>query len=343
MGATSILVSSMVIRQRGDRMVVRVKYSTARWLNINLKNLAIRSLGLAVMVLPFKLLTIGFLGHILGIISFFLNMAEWNAIARFRRQIHSSVPRVPFLLKHYLQHGKDSLWSNLYFEARPLYDRYITIEGAPLVKAAIANGNGVIILGAHNGPALISVLFQRLSSNVKHLVAQSWSDYIERVKKWGVPILIRRRTAFQLSRPEDYPVHLKAEKSLVRHCRAGGILNMVIDRPPPRGGVSVEMLGEATTISAFPFKLSLKHDIPTFFYYYRNIKNGGYQLCFQFIEQFSNPEEGISMYLEMLQKQVLDYPYMWDHRFHDVVRSDSMSALDGVSAIPAGKPGESAP
>ncbi len=278
----------------------------------------------------------GIIGKLLGLMNLLRDIGRWNVIGRFSRQIQSPAPFFVFLVKHYMQQGKNKIWTKLYYEASSQYDKYLTLENLPPLNAAIGRGKGVILMGVHCGPALSSVLFMRFNTDIMHVIGQSFYDHLAKQKRWCLKGLISRRATYFINRQQNYLVHMKSEKSLVQHCLAGGVINLLNDLPSPRGGVPVEILGTKTQISAFPFKLSLNYNIPIFFYLNRNIMNSGFKIEFHPAENFSSPEEGINIYIDMLHKQILGSPYMYDIQYHYAIQRDYRRTLDEVDDLASG-------
>jgi lauroyl/myristoyl acyltransferase len=103
-----------------------------------------------------------------------------------------------------------------------------------------------------------------------------------------------------------------SERALVRHVINGGAVLIYIDFPLEKGkSYEMNFLGYPIKFSAFPFKMALRYNIPLFFSFVSERKDGSYRLSVIPSGNFSTPEEGLSKYIQMLQAVIKENPFMW--------------------------------
>ncbi len=280
-------------------------------LALNVKFLAIRLIGISVRVLPFKAFLLNSLGIVIGLLLAFLKIGQWSAIRRFARHSGSSLPALLYILKYFVQQGKDAVWGYVYCEAPFVLDQYVTTQDVEAVKYAIARGKGAIVLGAHYGPVLYTYMLNRMHFNVKALLAQA---FVTQLHNAGTLVLntIRSKKVIFFNDPGIVLVSKEDEKHFVEHVRKGGVVVTNIDFPGPMGkGETVPLFGLSIRPHAFPFRLALKYDIPVFFCLFHNIRRRGYRMDFIPSGEYATPEEGFRRYLSRLQAQIEEYPFMW--------------------------------
>lgn len=111
---------------------------------LNLKFLAIRLLSISVRVVPFKAFLLNSLGIIIGLFFMFLRIGQWKAIKRFA--LHTGSPLLPllYIMKYFIQQGKDGVWGYVFCEAPSVLDQYITAQNVDAVKHALAAGKELL-------------------------------------------------------------------------------------------------------------------------------------------------------------------------------------------------------
>jgi len=281
-------------------------------LALNVKFLAIRLLGILVRVVPFKAFFLNSSGMIIGLFLMFLRIDQWRAIKRFARHTGSPLPSLLYIVKYFVQQGKDGVWGYVFCEAPSVLDQYVTTQNREAVKDALAEGKGAILLGAHYGPAFYAYILNRMHFDVKGLFDKY---FVRQLHNAGTLVLkpLRSEKVMFLNNSGVVLVSHKNEKHLVEHVRKGGSVVTDIDFPGPAGqGETIPFFRLSICPHVFLFRLALKYDIPIFFCLFRNVRQGGYRMDFIPSGQYSTPEEGFRRYLSRLQSQIEEYPFMWN-------------------------------
>jgi lauroyl/myristoyl acyltransferase len=285
--------------------------SGASRLAMNAKFLAVRLIGIVIHFVPFKVTLLNGLGIVTGLFFMFLRTGQWRAIKRFARYTGSTLPTLLYILKYFVQQGKDGVWGYVFCEAPSVLDKYVTMQNLEAMKQALARGKGAIVLGAHYGPVLCTYMLDRMHFNVKTLVDKR---FVTQLHNAGTLVLkpLRSKKILFLNESGVVLVSREEEKYLFDHVKKGGMAKMDIDYPGPRRNAgTAPFLGISISPHLFPFRLALKYDIPIFFCFFNKNKCGAYIMNFIPSVDYSTPEEGFRRYLSRLQAQIEEYPFMW--------------------------------
>ena len=279
----------------------------------NLEFLRIKARGLLIRIVPCKVFLIETLALFHGLMSLFTKFNQWKVIARFAKHTGSVIPGWLYILKYFIQRGRDNIWGVVYCEAGSGIKKYFTVENRDLIEQAVEEGKGAILVGAHLGPSLYAVMFHELNIDIRMLASKKFTKYIEEASEFGMKSLISNKVKIL----KDAQLTLRAGKSereLIQHLRKGGVVAMHIDFPShqKQEGVVSDFFGMPMRFNYFPFKLSLSYNAPVFFYYFNKDKNSGYKLSFSPCGNFSTPEEGIKKYSFFFQKHIISHPFMWN-------------------------------
>ena len=187
-------------------------------LALNVKFLAIRLIGISVRVVPFKAFLLNSLGIVIGLFFMFLKIGQWRAIKRFARHTGSPLPALLYIVKYFVQQGKDGVWGYVFCEAPSVLDQYVTTQNVEAVKDALAGGKGAIVLGAHYGPVLYTYMLDRMHFNVKTLLAK---EFVMHLHNAGTLVLkpLRSKKIMFLNDSGVVLVSRKDEKHLVEPCQ----------------------------------------------------------------------------------------------------------------------------
>lgn len=284
------------------------------WIIQNLKFLMIKITGFIIRIAPFKVHLLDTLGFFLGLIDMCLQSKKWKAIADFTRQSGSTLPGCLFLIKCFVQRGKDKIWSRIVWEVPNFPKKYILFENKDLLDKTIKDGKGAILVGAHYGPMFFSYFFREINYNFKIIVGKGVLKNLHNSLVLGINSLIVKRELF-LKDSQSYVMAKpsRSEKEIAPHIKKGGVFLIINDRHfKCNENDNTGFFGFPGRFSYFPFRLGLKYNVPVFFCFFNRAQNGGYCLKFSPSGDFKTPEEGVKKYASFLQKQITTYPFMWN-------------------------------
>lgn len=278
---------------------------------LNAKSLAIRFVGISIRIVPFRAAVLNGLAVVAGLLLMFLRIGQWSAIAGFARRTGSPLPAPLYLLKYFIQQGRDGVWGHVFCEAPSALNRYVTVHNGEAIEHAIARGKGAVLLGAHYGPALYAYVLNRVHFDVKSLLSKRHSTYLREANTLALKPLRSKKITF-LNDPGRTAESKKGERLLVDQIRKGGIILTHIDFPgPKRNRETLPLFGLSIRPHTFPFRLALRYAVPVFFCLFDNTQSGGYRLNIIPCGEYTTPEEGFQRYLSCLQVQIEKNPFMW--------------------------------
>ena len=290
--------------------------TSATRIALNVKFLVIRLIGISIRAVPFKAFLLSILGTVIGLFFMLLRISQWRAIKRFARHTGSPLPSLLYIVKYFVQQGKDGVWGYVFCEAPSVLDQYVTTHNVEALNHAHTKGKGIILLGAHYGPTLYLYMLYRMHFNVKALLDKGFVMHLHNVDTLVVKPFRSKKVMF-LNDSGVVIVSHEQEKHLVDHVKKGGLVVMHIDLPAPgKKNETTPFFGLAICPHVFPFRLALKYDIPVFFCLFNNIKGGGYLLDFIRSGEFFTPEEGFREYIACLEAHINKYPFMWSEIPH---------------------------
>lgn len=286
------------------------QYNILAWFKCNGGFLSIKIISLTINYIPSKTL-IETLGLLLGLLTMCLKFNQWKKIAIFAKQTNTTLPTRLYIIRYFIQAGRDKVWSALYCEAPSRIKKYITVENEELIKEAIEKDKGVILVGAHYGPSLSTFMFWQININVLTLASYGFLKRLQVASRLGIKPLISKRTLFYTNN-HCALVAKRSERDFVRHLKKGGVVSMRIElRKDEHRGILAKFFDYPVRFSYFPFKLALNYNVPVFFFFFAKAKNGGYRLCLAPSGDFSTVSEGINRYASFFQRQITTYPFMW--------------------------------
>ncbi len=267
----------------------------------------------------------------MGFLSMFLHTGQWEAIAQFAQRVGSRHGRWLFIVKYFIQKGKDLAWEVSGYEAPLDPAEYAAIDGLELLDESLRAGRGAILLGAHYGPSLYLHTLHGLSVDAKVLVAPGRMEYWDYVTAMGVTWLQRRMFAFLRSKSVTAG---KEEKAMVSRLRTGGVVFMDIDNPGPRAEErTVPFLGVDIPPHYFAFELSLKYQSPVFFCLFEKDSQRPYRFRIVPCGAFSSPQEGFRKYAKFVEKSIFSCPFMWSFVPHfSVMFTEKLQRPSGSTA-----------
>lgn len=285
-------------------------YNILAWFKYNGWFLFIKIISLCVKYIPSKTL-IETSGLLLGLSTMCLKFNQWNKIAKFAKHSQSILPVWLYIIRYFIQAGRDKVWSALYCEAPSRIKKYITVENEELIKEAIKKDKGVILVGAHYGPSLSTFMFWQRNIQALTLVSYGFLKRLQIALSSGIKPLISKRTLFYINSHCALAAK-RSEKDFVQHLKKGGVVSLRIElrKDEPQGMVA-KFFDYPVRFSYFPFKLALKYNAAVFFFFFNKVESGGYRLCLVPSGDFSTVQEAVFRYTSILQKQITAYPFMW--------------------------------
>ncbi len=287
-----------------------VSRQIAAAVSANLKHLAIRAFGLTIQTMPCPVLIVRAGGFLMGLLLLCVNFRRWKAVAAFARDTHS-LPAWRYVLRFFMQAGRDRVWAHAYYEGDSRLDRFVTVEDLPALRGAVEKGRGVLLLGAHYGPFITRLALYKHGTDVRQLIAADSIGQAEALSAVVLKPLRSRQLSFFLESERPLTAG-KSEKEMARCLRAGGVVHMMLDFPGVGpGSVPARILGLPVKFNGFPFRLALRYDIPLLFCFFEQAPRAGYRLRFVPLPPFSTPDEGAQAYALLLQQRLQEDPFLW--------------------------------
>ncbi|MCK4267467.1 MAG: hypothetical protein KAX16_01440 [Actinomycetia bacterium] len=267
--------------------------------------------GAAIKHAPFRRAIIDLFGYLQAWRSFKIKRHHLGTIETLRRGTGSALPASLFALKYFIQRGKDNAWAVAFSEAFGSLEKYLIIENKEQLVQAVSLNKGALLLGAHYGPPIYTNILERLGFDLRTLVSEENYRALKNPRRTGA--LSSAKSVSFLRDTHRLSIAGKSEKGLIRHLKGGGVVNVLLDSGTIQktAGVAVDFLGKSTRFSYFPFKVSIKYDVPVFFCFFAPAAKGGYRLRLIRVDGFSDPEEGVSKYVSFLESQIKVNPFMW--------------------------------
>jgi len=259
-----------------------------------------------IKISPFKAILIYTYGSILGFIAFFLNIYQWEKILVFSRVIY--FPAWLFLPLYYIKIYIYRIWFLTFYENKNTFHKYINVKDIGLVMRELSGGKGVIIIGFHCSVRIYGLIFYENKIRLKILAS---ADFYKKTNPMLISCLQTKLDRY-INNNYCFVEANYSERALVRHVINGGAVLVYIDFPLTEGkSYEMNFFGYPIKFSAFPFKMALRYNIPLFFSFVSERKDGSYSLSVIPSGNFSTPEEGLSKYIQMLQAVIKENPFMW--------------------------------
>ncbi len=140
---------------------------------------------------------------------------------------------------------------------------FSVIEGADILKAAMAKGKGAIVVTGHFGNWELAGRVLAHAAGGALVVARTQSN----------PLIEERARRFREGGGLKVAGREGALRKVLHHLRAGGCVAMLIDQNQRAGGVFVPFFGKLASTVPSPASLALKHGVPVLAGYSYRIGN----------------------------------------------------------------------
>jgi hypothetical protein len=221
-------------------------------------------------------------------------------ILDYKKALNNSQKNIVFLFNCFLNKTYDRIFPRLIAENPKKYLKYVCIEGEEYVRQLMDNDRGVILISGHFGPVFFRTL---LFKEVFGIGISSFSS--AGIKKYALNSSAKIHKIFS-----SFPIYVVGEEKQFQE----GLLrkewiNFPNDVPvKERGSCHHTLLGKNIYFSEFPFKVSIKYNIPILFVGITKIKRQYYVSIFP-IDEFCTQEEGLKKYIVLLERLLCHDPY----------------------------------
>ena len=232
----------------------------------------------------------------------------WNAyvfrkkignILMYKNALNNSQKNIVFLANYFLSKTYDRIFPHLIAENPKKYLKYVSIEGKEYVRQLMDKDMGVILVSGHFGPPFRALLFKEVFGiGVSSFVSV---DYKKTIFNSSAKI-------HKIS--SSFPVYtLGEEKQFQEGLLRREWINFLNDVPVKKRGFNHHILFDKKIyFSEFPFKVSIKYNIPILFIGITRIKRQ-YYVSILPIDEFCTQEEGLVKYIALVEKLLGHDPY----------------------------------
>lgn len=293
-----------------SKNMARHKSAREVWFRIRLNaELCAIKLFVSIMkVCPAKLTLLKALSRLDALVSSRIDPKRRAGVFAFADHIGEE-RRSAFANKYFIGLSKCRVFTTLFYEAPDCLRQYISMQGHEALMEAAAHGKGLVILGAHYGPAVITDTLTQKGFDIRTVYATDWRAFIEETSGRTLPGLMRNRWVFMADPARSF-VAGRDERRILRHLNTGGAVVMTIDAPrDDAGGTITDFLGRELRLNHFPFKLALKYDVPVFFYATEETHQG-YVIDFNAVA-FDSAEDGLAQYAAFFSDRIRRSPHLW--------------------------------
>ncbi len=273
------------------------------WSLLSLKKLIVKSLSIS----PARTYHLHWLLAPHALFRAYAAKGSWSKMLHFRTCTGCRDNKFMFILKFFLREKQDYLQGILLSEAPERFLPHISVEGAHHIQNLEKKDQGVLVLSGHCGPVgLQTFLF-------KILFGVSLGSFILASNKSSIK---KKQPLLRVNRINQIikatPIYCRGEeKSLLKGLLRGewisflNDLNMHATRPH-----NCRIAGQDFALSEFPFRIALKYDIALLFVkVVRSRDNNRTVISIRPFGAFSDPNEGLKLYAEYLEQQILEDPY----------------------------------
>lgn len=225
-------------------------------------------------------------------------------IQHFRKNIGCEESNLTFLTKYFIRRSSDAMLGRLLCESPEYYFSCIEIEGEEHVQKLTGLDRGVLVLGSHGGPVMLRSFLFWEKFGIPLGSFASKKSYIRNQNRQ--PLLARDRLL------KSMPFYSAGqEKKLLQGILGGEWVNMLIDyKLNSQHPVNCYIAGRHAALSEFPFRISLKYNIPILFTGIIRSQNSDKVLVnIQPLTDFNNPTEGLGLYVKNLEVLLKKDPY----------------------------------
>ena len=250
---------------------------------------------LPIIMLPLALLRAG------------TSLRSWPQLLRYRDITGCPDNKIFFLFNYFFRRSTEPILGMMICEKPEKFLPQIRITGGEHVTKLKDSAHGVLVIGNHGGPQLLqSFLFAQV-------FGVPLGSYTDRFNRWA-----RERPALTACERifKSQPCYRTGqEKALLKGLLSGVWVNMLLDSPLQQQLLNnCRLLGSDVALSQFPFRISLQYAVPLLFVgIERSAESGRILVTIEPIENFDNPLEGLSLYVEKLEKILRTDPYGNSH------------------------------
>ena len=277
---------------------------------VNAKLFLTKALVWVTCLCPFRRWFLDMTGSFLLLPLLIRERRELHRVRAFSRQIGVPGPNALYMLRHFIQKGRDLVWAAVYPEIPDLLGRYVTLEGADELAALAASRAGAIVLGVHCGPNSAALLLERRGVPLRWLISPEAMETVACKVRWGARWLVTRKALF-FADPSRSALSSRGERQLVEQLRNGGTILMLADAAaPPPHGTEVRFLGTGYRISLFPFRAAIKYRVPIFYLACEKPDRGGYRYTLTRAGTATTPEDAAQACMEYFDAVIRRQPYL---------------------------------
>jgi lauroyl/myristoyl acyltransferase len=220
-------------------------------------------------------------------------------ILRYKKVINNSQTDIVFIFNCFLSYTYDWLFHNLVAENPNKYLKYVFIEGKEYVRQLMDKDIGVILISGHFGPPFRALLF-------KEMFGIGVSSFVS----VGYKKKILNSSAKIHKINSSFPIYaVGEEKQFQKGLLRKEWINFLNDVPVKKRGPSQHTLFDKNIyFSEFPFKVSIKYNIPILFVGTARIKRQ-YHVFILPIDEFQTQAEGLEKYIALIEKLLCHDPY----------------------------------
>lgn len=236
------------------------------------------------------------------------NTPSWPLVVRYLKILLPEMSAVKSLFRYYWNQVDRIVWSTLGYNAWDRTLKYHDFSRVDDLRIMAGRGQGLLLLGLHNGPMFSGYLFHRRGLNPAILLAQANIPDIDRIPWKG---LLTKEFTFR-GTYDGMVTANHSERRFIKMMLAGRPGMMMMDVIEGINFLTAKCLGINYPIGIFPFKLALTHNFPVAVIWFSKIKGNGYQLNSREI-CFSTLEEGVAQYGSFLDQVVRADPFLWNY------------------------------
>jgi lauroyl/myristoyl acyltransferase len=220
-------------------------------------------------------------------------------IMRYKKAVNNSQRNIVFLFNCFLSKSYDWIFHHLVSENPEKYLKYVCIEGEEYVRQLLDKDTGVILISGHFGPLFRTQLFKEVFGIcVSSFASEDNKKYFKNSPEKKNKIIA------------SFPIYaVGEEKQFQEALLRKEWINFLNDVPlAKRGSQNHTLFGKTIYLSEFPFKISLKYNIPILFVGTTRIKSQ-YYVSILPIDEFHTQGEGLEKYIALLEKLLCHDPY----------------------------------
>ena len=222
-----------------------------------------------------------------------------ESIMRYKKAINNSQGNIVFLFNFFLSESYDKIFSRIIAENPKKYLQYVCIEGEEYVRQLMDNDRGVILISGHFGPMFRTLLFKEVFG----IGVSSFAGA-------GAKKQICNSSEKQYKIISSFPIYaVGEEKQFLDGLQRNEWINFLNDvSMKKRDSYQHTLFGKNIYFSEFPFKVSIKYNVPILFVGTTRIKRQYHVSIFPICE-FYTQKEGLEKYIALIEKLLCRDPY----------------------------------